>query len=68
METKSEIMTSELTAAHVDQPKATRWILGGVLVLGLVGATLFVRHKKAVGRQRRSRRQRVRRRAPDPGS
>ncbi|HEX7451603.1 MAG TPA: efflux RND transporter periplasmic adaptor subunit [Polyangiaceae bacterium] len=42
-------MTSELTAPHVEQPKATRWILGGVLVLGLAGATLFVRHKKAVG-------------------
>ncbi|HEY1534024.1 MAG TPA: efflux RND transporter periplasmic adaptor subunit [Polyangiaceae bacterium] len=40
-------MTSELTAARVEQPKATRWILGGVLVLGLVGATLFVRHKKS---------------------
>jgi multidrug efflux system membrane fusion protein len=49
VESKSEIMTSELTAAHVDQPKATRWILGGVLVLGLAGATLFVRHKKAAG-------------------
>jgi multidrug efflux system membrane fusion protein len=47
VESKSEIMTSELTAAHVDQPKATRWILGGVLVLGLAGATLFVRHQKA---------------------
>ncbi len=40
-------MTSELTAARVEQPKATRWILGGVLVLGLVGATLFVRHRKS---------------------
>ncbi|HEY5377824.1 MAG TPA: efflux RND transporter periplasmic adaptor subunit [Polyangiaceae bacterium] len=40
-------MTSELTAPRVEQPKATRWVLGGVLVLGLVGATLFVRHEKA---------------------
>ncbi len=47
MESKSEIMTSELTAARVEQPKPTRWILAGVLVLGLAGATLFVRHKKA---------------------
>lgn len=47
MESKSEIMTSELTAGRVEQPKATRWILGGVLLLGLAGATLFVRHKQA---------------------
>jgi multidrug efflux system membrane fusion protein len=47
VESKSEIMTSELTAPRVEQPKATRWVLGGVLVLGLAGATLFARHKKA---------------------
>ena len=47
MESKSEIMTSELTAGRVEPPKATRWILAGVLVLGLAGATLFVRHNKA---------------------
>jgi membrane fusion protein, multidrug efflux system len=40
-------MTSELTAARVEQPKATRWILGAVGVLALVGAGLFVRHKKS---------------------
>src|SRR5882724_10592098 len=40
-------MTSELTAGRVEQPKATRWILGGVLLIGLAGATLFVRHKKS---------------------
>jgi multidrug efflux system membrane fusion protein len=47
VESKSEIMTSELTAGRVAQPKATRWVLAGVLVLGLAGATLFVRHRKA---------------------
>ena len=47
MESKSEIMTSELTAGRVQPPQATRWILAGVLVLGLAGATLFVRHNKA---------------------
>jgi multidrug efflux system membrane fusion protein len=40
-------MTSELTAARVAEPKATRWILGAVGVLALVGAGLFVRGKKA---------------------
>lgn len=40
-------MTSELTAARVEQPKATRWILGAVGVLALVGAGLFARAKKA---------------------
>ncbi|MEP7049942.1 MAG: efflux RND transporter periplasmic adaptor subunit [Pseudomonadota bacterium] len=40
-------MTSDLTAGRAEQPKATRWILAGVLVLGLAGATLFVRHRKA---------------------
>jgi multidrug efflux system membrane fusion protein len=42
-------MTSELTAGRVEQPKSTstRWVLGGVLVLGLAGATLFVRHEKS---------------------
>src|SRR5450432_2204271 len=39
-------MTSELSAARVEQPKATRWILGAVGVLALVGAGLFARHKK----------------------
>src|SRR5450432_3301951 len=40
-------MTSELSAARVEQPKATRWILGAVGVLALVGAGLFARHKKS---------------------
>jgi multidrug efflux system membrane fusion protein len=40
-------MTSELTATRVEQPKATRWILGCVAVLALLGAGLFVRAKKA---------------------
>ncbi|HWZ89899.1 MAG TPA: efflux RND transporter periplasmic adaptor subunit, partial [Polyangiaceae bacterium] len=40
-------MTSELTAARVEQPKATRWILGAVGVLALLGAGLFMRGKKA---------------------
>jgi multidrug efflux system membrane fusion protein len=40
-------MTSELTAARVEQPKATRWILGAVGVAALLGAALFVRHQKS---------------------
>jgi multidrug efflux system membrane fusion protein len=40
-------MTSELTAARVEQPKATRWILAAVGVLALVAAGLFARHQKA---------------------
>ena len=40
-------MTSELTAARVEQPKATRWILGGLGVLALAGALLFARHQKS---------------------
>jgi multidrug efflux system membrane fusion protein len=40
-------MTSELTAARVEQPKATRWILGAVGVAALLGAGLFVRHQKS---------------------
>jgi len=39
-------MNSELTAARVEQPKATRWILGAVGVAALLGAGLFVRHQK----------------------
>ena len=40
-------MNSELTAARVEQPKATRWILGAIGVIALVGAGLVVRAKKA---------------------
>ncbi|HTA92996.1 MAG TPA: efflux RND transporter periplasmic adaptor subunit [Polyangiaceae bacterium] len=40
-------MTSELTASRVEQPKATRWILGAIGVLALVGAGLFARSKQA---------------------
>jgi multidrug efflux system membrane fusion protein len=40
-------MNSELTATRVEQPKATRWILGAIGVIALVGAGLVVRAKKA---------------------
>ena len=40
-------MNSELTAARVEHPKATRWILGAVGVAALLGAGLFVRHQKS---------------------
>ena len=40
-------MNPELTAPRVEQPKATRWILGAIGVLALIGAGLFVRHKKS---------------------
>ncbi|MET0790409.1 MAG: efflux RND transporter periplasmic adaptor subunit, partial [Polyangiaceae bacterium] len=39
-------MTSEVAPARVEQPKATRWVLGGVGVLALIGAGLVVRGKK----------------------
>ncbi|HEY4102929.1 MAG TPA: efflux RND transporter periplasmic adaptor subunit [Polyangiaceae bacterium] len=45
-------MTTELTAARASDPKATqsksaRWILGVIGVAALIGAALFVRHKKS---------------------
>lgn len=40
-------MTSEVARARVEQPKATRWVLGAVGLLALLGAGLFVRGKKA---------------------
>ena len=46
-----EIMTSEVAPARVEQPKATRWVLGGVGLLVLVGAGLFAREKKATNGQ-----------------
>jgi len=40
-------MTSEVVPGRVEQPKATRWVLLGVLVLGLGGAIVFARSRKA---------------------
>ena len=39
-------MTSEVAPGRVEQPRATRWILGGVLVLGLGAAIVFTRAHK----------------------
>ena len=39
-------MTSEVAPGRVDQPKSTRWILAGTLVLALAGAIIFVRGRK----------------------
>ncbi|MES1176317.1 MAG: efflux RND transporter periplasmic adaptor subunit [Myxococcales bacterium] len=44
-------MTTEVAPVRVEQPKATRWVLGAVGVLALVGAGLFVRGKKATNGQ-----------------
>jgi len=39
-------MTSEVAPARVEQPKLTRWILAGALVLALGGAIIFARGRK----------------------
>ena len=44
---ESPIMTSEVAPARVVQPKSTRWVLGGALVLALAGAIVFTRSRKA---------------------
>jgi multidrug efflux system membrane fusion protein len=48
---ENEIMTSELAPARVEQPKATRWVLGAVGLLALIAAGLFVRGRKATSGQ-----------------
>ena len=40
-------MTTEVAPARVEQPKATRWVLAGIGLLVLVGATVLVSRKKA---------------------
>ncbi|HEX2672910.1 MAG TPA: efflux RND transporter periplasmic adaptor subunit [Polyangiaceae bacterium] len=40
-------MTSEVVPGRVEQPKSTRWILAGTLVLALGGAIIFARTRKA---------------------
>jgi len=40
-------MTSEVAPGRVEQPKSTRWVLTGALVLALAGAIVFVRARKA---------------------
>src|SRR6478752_417969 len=40
-------MTSEVAPGRIEQPKSTRWILGGVFVLALGGAIVFARERKA---------------------
>src|SRR6478736_4494297 len=40
-------MTSEVAPGRIEQPKSTRWILGGVFVLALGGAIIFARERKA---------------------
>jgi len=40
-------MTSEVAPGRVEQPKATRWVLGGVLVLGLAAAFVYTRAHRA---------------------
>ncbi len=43
----TQIMTSELTAGRVEPHRSARWILGALLLVGVAGATLFVRHRKS---------------------
>src|SRR6188768_1959446 len=40
-------MTSEVAPGRVEQPKSTRWVLTGALVLALAGAIVFARSRKA---------------------
>ena len=40
-------MTSEVAQGRVVQPKSTRWVLGGALVLALGGAFAFARARRA---------------------
>src|SRR3954469_12750790 len=44
-------MTSEVAPARVEQPKATRWVLGAVGVVAIIGAALFVRGRKPAAGQ-----------------
>ncbi len=38
-------MTTEAAPVRVEQPKATRWVLGGVGLVGLIAVGLFLRHR-----------------------
>jgi multidrug efflux system membrane fusion protein len=40
-------MTSEVAPGGVEQPKSTRWVLAGALLIALVGAVVFTRSRKA---------------------
>jgi membrane fusion protein, multidrug efflux system len=48
---ENEIMTSQVAPTRVEQPKATRWVLGAVGLIALIGAGLFMRGKKASNAQ-----------------
>jgi multidrug efflux system membrane fusion protein len=48
---ENEIMTSQVAPARVEQPKATRWVLGAIGLIALIGAGLFVRGRKGTSGQ-----------------